>query len=479
VDGEGVVRARASRPLGIRFPAPGRVEQDGEEMWQASRSVLNETLRAAGERPADVAGIGVVTQRSTVLAWETGSGQLLAPAIGWQDRRTAERTAELRARGVPINTQASATKLQWLLEENSRVRAAADAGRLRFGTPDVWLTERLCGSDAFVTDPGQASCTALYDAETGDWSDSALAFFGIPRETLPRIAATAEIVGECAAEILGAPVAVAARAGDQQAACFAQGVHEPGRAKLTLGTSAMLDFHCGERASGGGAGTYPVSLWRLPGLGDHVAIEGTFFTAGAAVDWLVELGVLAKPAALDSLAGSVLSSDGVAFLPALHGLGTPWMDDDARGLLVGLTRGTTAAHLARACIDGLAQRCADLCEAVGFADGPLPVDGGLAASDLLLQTVADTTGLPIQRPAEIETTALGAALLAGLATGVYPDLSACRATAEPTTTFEPRSEPAERAHRRQRWSALVSLARQSDERGDVPSVVQLFPTGNN
>ncbi len=459
VEPGGGVRGRAAAALGARYPAPGRVEQDPGEMWSLSRDLLREALRAGGAGARDVAALGLVTQRSTVVAWEGGAETPLVPAQGWQDQRTAPRVAELRARGVPVTTQASAPKLEWWLRHEPAVAAAARRGRLRLGTPDAWLTERLTGGAAFVTDPGHASCTGLADLARGDWHPAALDFFGVPREALPTVVGTAEPVGETPAGLLGAPVPVAARAGDQQAACFAQGVLREGQAKLTLGTSAMLDRHAGARPPRPAAGTWPLALWRLPGAGCAFCLEGTVLTAGAAVEWLVELGLLPEAAALDRTAGAVPDAGGVVFVPALQGLGSPWLDDAARGLLAGLTRGASAPQVVRAVLEGVAQRCVDLCDAVGLGPDALPVDGGLAASDLLCRTLADLSGRTLLRAAELETTALGAAALAGLAVGLLRDPEAAAALVGPPRAFAPARDDAWREARRARWHAALERTR--------------------
>lgn len=457
VDAEGAVRGRAWRPLETRFPEPGRVEQDPEELWRGSVEVLRAALSEGGAEAADVAGLGVVTQRATVLAWDAASGRPLAPALGWQDQRTAPRVAELRAQGIAITTLPSATKLEWWLRRDGAVARAARAGTLRVGNPDAWLTWRLCGGGVHVTDPGQASCTGLYDLAAGDWNPGAAGFFAVPLEALPRVVGTAEVVGETPRALLGASLPVAARAGDQQAAAFAQGAHAPGDAKLTLGTSAMLDLHAGDAPPPFENGAFPLALWRLEGR-DAFCREGSVITAGAVVDWLVGLGLLGSAAQLDAVAGSVPDAAGVVFVPALQGLGTPWLDDAARGLVVGLTRGATAAHLVRAALEGVAQRCADLCQALGLRAGALRCDGGLARSDLLLRRVADLCGLPVLRAAEVETTALGAAFLAGLASGVFAGPADCVARARPAARFEPALEAGKRGEQRARFRAAVERA---------------------
>jgi glycerol kinase len=457
VRADGAVRGRSWRPLATRFPAPGHVEQDPEDWWVQSRAVMGEALAAAGAQAAQLAAVGLVAQRATALAWEAG-GRVLAPALGWQDMRTRPRAAALQAQGIPITTLASATKLEWLLQAEPGLRATARAGRLRLGTPDAFLTDRLTGGAAFVTDPGQASVTGLWDLRAGDWHAGALARFALERAWLPAVAPTSGVVGETPAALLGGPVPVAARAGDQQAASFAQGAHFPGAAKLTLGTSAMLDLHTGASPERPTAGAWPIALWTLADGAAAFALEATVVTAGAAFDWLTELGLVRDSAAIEALARSVGSSEGVHFVPALQGLGTPYLDEDARGLWSGLTRATRPAHLVRAVVEGVAQRCADLCDALPLCDEPLRVDGGLARSALLLQTLADLTDRTLLRAAEVETTALGAAFLAGLATGVWrtPDEACARAAAPAAVT--PALEPTARAERRAEWQRAVGRA---------------------
>jgi glycerol kinase len=469
VDLAGRVRGRAQLPLETTYPAPGWVEQDPEQMVARSAEALRAALAAAGAGAGDVAGLGLAAQRATAVAWDARTGRALAPAIGWQDQRTAARAAELRRAGVPATPLASATKFEWWLRgegtAGEAVRAAAKAGALRLGTPDAWLGARLGGEARAVTDPGHASCTGLYDLARGAWDPRALACYGVAEASLPALVATAGVAGRTGARLLGAPVPLAARAGDQQAAAFAQGVHQRGAAKLTLGTSAMLDVHGG---SAGGAppeapGAHALALWRLaPGEPDSLCLEGTAITAGAALAWLARLGLVPEAEALDGAAAA--SSGGVWFVPALQGLGTPHMDFAARGVLGGLSLATGPGEIARAALEGIAQRCADLCEALGFAAGALPVDGGLARSDLLLQLLADATGAEVLRPREVETTALGAALLAGLGVGALPDLAACRALAPPAARIQPRTDAAARVRERAAWRARLAAARESAAR---------------
>jgi len=459
MDGTGSVRGRAGRALQSSFPEAGWVEQDPRSLWERSLAVLRDALAEAGASAGEVAGLGVASQRSTAIAWDAESGEVLAPAIGWQDQRTAARAEELQARGVPMPVQASATKLEWLLQNQSGVAEAARAGRLRLGTPDVWLTDRLTGGSRFVTDPSCASGTGLFDSRQGTWMEPVAALFGVPCEALPAVVATAEIVGETPGELLGAPVPVAARVGDQQSASFAQGVHRAGEAKLTLGTAAMLEVHTGETLQQAGPGAHALALWRLPGTAMQYCVESSVHTAGAVVEWLVGIGLLPDVDSLDRIAREVADAEGVVFVPALQGLGTPYLDDAARGLLGGLTRGSKAAHVVRAAVDGLAQRCVDLCEASGLGAAPLRVDGGLARSDLLLQTLADLGGRAIHRARDLDTTALGAAQLAGLAVGVFSSLADCRAGLAAPLGFEPALDPAARVERRGRWAEAIARVR--------------------
>jgi glycerol kinase len=456
---EGGVLAQAAQPLRSSFPRPGWLEQDPAQMWEASLDVLTEVLKRGGLGAADVSGIGVVNQRSTTLAWHSETGAPLASAIGWQDQRTRERVAGLRASGIPINTLASSTKFEWWMQNDSAVQAAAAAGTLKFGTPDTWLTYKLTGGEAHVTDPSNASCTALYDAIAGEFSAGLCGLFGVPLEPLPRVVATSEVVAETPAGLLGAPVPVAARAGDQQAAAFAQGVHRPGDAKLTLGTAAMLNVHTGPAMAEIGPGIYPLALWRLADGSEAFCLEGTVITTGSVVEWLVELGLFEDAVAVDRAARDSDPSGGVVFVPALQGLGTPYLDDGACGLILGLTRGSGRGDFARATLEGIAQRCADVVDAIAPESTAVHVDGGLGQSEFLMQALADFSGREVRRAAQTETTALGAAFLAGLAVGTWDSPEACRAIRGPATVFAPGLAAAEREQVRQRWQEAVERAR--------------------
>ena len=459
VGGDGAIRARAWRPLASRFPRPGWLEQDPGEYWTRSEEAIRAALADAKLGGSDLAAIGVVTQRATALAWDARSGLPLAPAIGWQDQRTRSRVGDLVAQNIAVSTMTSGTKFEWLLRCEEAVGAAARSGRLRLGTPDAWLTDRLTGGSVFATDASEACCTGLYDLRAGGWSEPALALFGIARDWLPGLVATNAIVGETPRAWLGARVPVAARAGDQQAATFAQGAVAAGAAKMTLGTSAMLNVHTGEAPARVQRGAYPLALWEFASGPRAYCLEGTVITAGAAIEWLVDLGLLASASDLDRVAARAPTPEGVVCVPALQGLGTPHLDDGARGILLGLTRGSQGEHVVRAMIEGIAQRCADVCEAMAPPPGPLRVDGGLARSEAFTAALADTLGREVWRAAETDTTALGAAYLAGLAAGVWRSPAEAVATAAAPTRFAPQMEDAERGDRRAAWQRAVERSR--------------------
>ena len=454
VRADGAVRARAARRLRMKHPAPGRVEQDPRDLLQRSREVLREALETAGLEARDCAALGIATQRSTAVAWDARSLAPLAPALGWQDQRVAEDLPRWRARGAQVSGLASAPRFAWWLAHEPAIRDAARSGRLRLGTPDAWLAASLSGES--VTDASQACCTGLYDDASAGWSGETLATFGLEAAWLPRIVPTCAPAGATHASLFGVELPIAARAGDQQAASFAAGVASPGAAKLTLGTAAMLDVHTGTRPASPPPGAFPLVLWEIPGRGRAYCLEGSVLAAGAAVEWLVGVGLLEEPAALDATAARAATSEGVVCVPAFQGLGTPYLRGEARGLLGGLTRGSGRAQVVRAVLEGVAQRCADVAAALPLAEGPLRVDGGLARSELLLQVLADLLGREIWRAAETETTALGAALLAALGTGGLAGPEDVAARLAPPAVFLPRLDASAREERRAAWRDAVA-----------------------
>jgi glycerol kinase len=453
VEAGGAILARATRPLEARFPQPGQVEQDPEQLFERSLDALREALEAARCEAADLAGLGLVTQRATAIAWNRRTGEALAPAIGWQDGRTRPQVVALAARGIPLSTQPSATKFQWLLENVPAVAEAARRGELALGTPDAWLGARLSDPAHPITDPSEASATALFDLRSGSWNEDFLPTFSLEPGWLPEIVPTTQVHGQTQAHWLGSPVALAARAGDQQGACYAQGVREAGDAKLTLGTAAMLDVHVGQAPGSPPTGAYPLALWQHPGSPLALCWEGSVITAGAAIEWLLQLGLLDRVEQLDTVAASA-DAGGAVFVPSLQGLGTPFMDERARGFIGGLTRGTTKAQLVRAAIDGIAHRCTDVCESLVPTGAAIRIDGGLARSRVLLQTLADLAGHPLLRATEVESTALGGAALAARALGVEAP-----AATSASERVEPRPEAAEiREPARARWRRAVARA---------------------
>jgi glycerol kinase len=444
VDDELRVLGRAYRELPQHFPRPGWVEHDPDEIWAGVVAAAGDALLAARAEARDLEAIGITNQRETTVLWERASGRPVAPAIVWQDRRTAERCRELdaeliRARtGLVPDPYFSATKLEWLL-------ARHDADGLAFGTVDSWLVWRLTGGAVHVTDRTNASRTMLARLDTLEWDEELLALFGVPREVLPRIAASDETVGE--AELLGATLPVRGIAGDQQAALYGQGCHAAGEAKATYGTGSFVLVHTG-----------PNPATAVPGLldtaaADGYAREGAVLTSGAAVQWLRDgLGIIAAAAQTEELARSVDSTGGVVFVPALTGLGSPWWDADARGLVTGITRGTTRAHLARAALEAIAHQVCDVVEALPEPLAVLRADGGATQNAFLMQLQADLLGVPVEVAAERETTALGAA---ALASGGAPRVAV-------GATYEPRLGRDAVEELRATWTGALRRARLHD-----------------
>jgi glycerol kinase len=475
-DESGAQLAMAQRELRQIFPRPGWVEHDPVEIWESQLAVAVEALAAAGLGAAEVAAIGITNQRETVVVWERATGRPIANAIVWQDRRTEPDCERLRRAGLQglfaertgltLDPYFSGTKLAWLLDHQPGARAAAAAGRLAFGTVDSWLIWNLTGG-AHLTDATNASRTLLYGLESGDWDAELLGLLDIPPEVLPAIRPSAGIFGETVAGLLGAAIPIAGVAGDQQAALFGQACFSPGMAKTTYGTGAFLLLNSGRRPVRSAHGLLCSPAWRLAG-GTDFALEGSVFVAGAAVQWLRDgLGLFRDAGEVEGLAASVPDSGGVVMVPAFTGLGAPYWAAGARGALLGLTRGTTAAHLARAALEGIAHQVADVLGAMA-ADvagrgglGELRVDGGAAGNDLLMQIQADLAGVPVVRPRVRETTALGAAFLAGLTVGVFRDLADVATRWRSERRFEPAAAGGWREEARGRWAQAVTAALQA------------------
>jgi glycerol kinase len=454
------------------YPQPGWVEHDPGDIWRTQLDCARGALERAGVTATDLAAIGITNQRETVLIWERATGKPIHNAIVWQDRRTAElcerltqagHEALVRERtGLVIDPYFSGTKIAWLIEHVPGARARAEAGELAFGTVDTWLMWKLSGGALHLTDVTNASRTMLYDIARGDWDAELLALLGVPPALLPEVQPSSGIFGETDAEMLGARVRIAGVAGDQQAALFGQGCHAPGMAKNTYGTGCFMLLHCGgERI----ASTHGLVTTRAAG-GDapEFALEGSVFIAGAVVQWLRDgLRMIEASPEVEALAGSLPDSGGVLFVPAFVGLGAPHWDPHARGAILGLTRGTTDAHIARAALESIAFQSAEVLLAMQqdarMQLSELRVDGGAAANDLLMQFQADLLGVPVVRPQVLETTALGAAYLAGIATGVWRDRNEIASQWRPERSFTPAMSRDEAASRMAQWGRAVARAR--------------------
>jgi glycerol kinase len=473
IDAGGAVRGRAYSEFGQHFPRPGWVEHDAEEIWEVTRRVARAAVADAGARLEQVEGIGITNQRETVLVWDRASGRPIHRALVWQDGRTAAacremkeagHEAEVRRRtGLVIDPYFSATKLAWLLDHVPDARRRAEAGELAAGTVDSWLVWRLTGGRLHLTDPTNASRTLLYDLRAGAWDPFLLDLFGVPAAVLPEVRASSEVYGTTSGDAFGAEIPVAGIAGDQQAALYGHGCWSRGEGKNTYGTGAFLLVHTGEEAVESRHGLLTTAACGARGE-RAFALEGSIFIAGAAVQWLRDgLRVVENAAESEFLARSLEGNDGVYFVPAFTGLGAPHWEPEARGTVVGLTRGTTRAHLVRAALEAMAYATHDVAEAMeGDAGVRLPelrVDGGAAANDWLMQFQANVLGVAVRRPAVVEMTARGAAGLAGLATGFWKSPEEFHAARAGETVFEPRIGAGEREALLAGWRRALAGAR--------------------
>jgi len=442
---------RAYRELRQSFPRPGWVEHDPEEIWASVERTAAEALADGGIAAKDLAAIGITNQRETTVVWERATGRPVHPAIVWQDRRTAERCAELPTRlirertGLVPDPYFSATKLEWIL-----ARSGLGPRELAFGTVDSWLVWNLTAGTAHVTDVTNASRTMLLDLARGAWDDELLALFDVDEAVLPEIVPSSGVVAE--ARLLGARVPIAGIAGDQQSALFGQGCFAPGEAKVTYGTGTFLLVATGEEPRAPADGLLTTAAAVAPGTRPEYAAEGSVLVGGAALQWLRDgLGVIASAAESERLATSVDSTGGVTFVPALTGLGSPQWQPDARGLICGLTRGTTRAHLARAALEAVAHQVADVLEVLPLEVGVLRADGGATANAFLMQLQADLAGCPVEIAADADATALGAAALAGLAVGTWSGPDEVSALIRRDARYEPRMSRVEMDHARGEW----------------------------
>ncbi len=477
-DEHGRIRAMAQREFRQHYPRPGWVEHDPMEIWSSQLETAREALQRAGLQAGDIRSIGITNQRETTLVWERRSGRPIHPAIVWQDRRAEPLCAQLREAGhgdwvrertgLVIDAYFSATKIRWLLDQVPGARAATERGELAFGTVDSWLLWQLTGGRVHATDVSNAARTLLLDIRTQRWDDELLALFDIPASLLPEVCPSSHVFGETLPELLGASVSVGGMAGDQQSALFGQACLSPGQAKNTYGTGCFMLMHAGERFRASENGLVTTSACRTGGAqAPEFALEGSVFIGGAVVQWLRDgLRAIESSHEVQALAASVPDAGGVLMVPAFTGLGAPYWDAEARGTIVGLTRGTTMAHIARAALESIAFQSAALLQAMsrdavaagGEPVSELRVDGGACVNDLLMQFQADLLGIPVLRPKVIETTALGAAFLAGLSAGVWRDPAELAALWQAERVFHP-TLPRERAEERMaQWERAVRQA---------------------
>jgi len=495
-DRAGNVRASAQAEFPQILPAPGVVEHDPEAIWSSQLGCAREALALAGLRPEQIAALGVTNQRETTILWDRQSGQPIANAIVWQSRVSAEICARLKAEGLEplfrrktgllLDPYFSGTKIKYLLERHEGLRARAERGEVLFGTVDTWLIWRLTGGRVHATDPGNASRTLLFDIHTLDWDDELLRLLGVPRAMLPEVRDSSGTFGQTSPEWFGSPIPITAVAGDQQAATFGQACFRPGDVKNTYGTGCFMLMNTGSQPVPSQNNLVTTVGWRL---GDQVTycLEGSVFIAGAVVQWLRDgLHLIRTSAEVEPLAASVPDSGGVVFVPALVGLGAPHWDPYARGTILGITRGTTAAHIARAALESMAYQTRDLLEAMnkdtqtapdasgtssatasgGALARALKVDGGAAVNDTLMQFQADVLGSAVERPSVAETTALGAAYLAGLAVGYWNDLDDVAGHWALQRRFEPRWDCRYREQLYARWNKAVRRALSWEEPGE-------------
>lgn len=472
-DREGQIRAVAQKEIRQMYPQPGWVEHDAQEIWFSIMAVAVEALGRARLRLREVAAVGITNQRETTVVWDRASGEPIHPAIVWQDRRTAGDCDRLRAEGVAkliqkrtgliLDAYFSATKLAWILDQVPGARARAEAGELAFGTIDSWLVWKLTSGQTHVTDVTNASRTLLFNLHRQDWDPDLLKLFRIPVEVLPEVRSSSEVYGEISTSLGLSPVPVAGIAGDQQAALFGQMCVRPGLTKCTYGTGCFLLQNSGPKPIASRNRLLTTVAWKI-GSKLHYAQEGSVFIGGAALQWLRDgLQLVRSAQEVNLLADSVPDSAGLFLVPAFAGLGAPHWDPYARGLLIGITRDTTAAHVARAALEGIAFQVADLLEAMEADTGrkvpELRVDGGAARSEPLMQFQADILRIPVVRPLITETTSLGAAYLAGLAVGFWKSPSAIAAQWKVEKVFEPRLSAARAQELRSRWNDALDRAR--------------------
>lgn len=472
-DHDGKIVAIAQKEFEQVFPQSGWVEHHPEEIWSSQVSVAAEAMSKVHAAPRDIACIGITNQRETTIVWDKTTGRPLYNAIVWQDRRTAYICDELRRdgheelfrrkTGLLLDPYFSGVKIKWILDNVPEAREKAEQGNLAFGTVDTWLVWKLSGSGLHITDATNASRTLLFNLHTGDWDDELLGILDIPRSMLPEVRSSSEVYGMSSEDIFGSPVPIAGIAGDQQAALFGQMCIHPGMVKNTYGTGCFMLLNTGGTPVPSGNNLLTTVAWSIDGKMTY-ALEGSVFIAGAVVQWLRDgLGLIRSAPDIESLAASVPDNGGVYLVPAFTGLGAPHWDPHARGIIAGLTRGATAAHIARAALEAIAYQVADVLDAMtvdaGRPASELRVDGGAAVNNLLMQFQADILNTPITRPQVLETTALGAAYLAGLAVGYWDDLDAVATQWQEDRRFEPAIDAEKRCVFLSHWRKALERSR--------------------
>jgi len=476
-DHAGSIKAVAQQEFPQLFPKPGWVEHNANDIWATQAGVAAQALAEAGLTPADIAAIGITNQRETTVVWDRQTGKPICNAIVWQDRRTAGMCDRLKARGVEplirkktglvLDAYFSGTKLQWILRHVKGAREKAKAGDLAFGTVDSWLVWNLTGGKHHVTDVSNASRTMLLNIKSCDWDDELLDLFDVPRSVLPQVRSSSEVYGE--AMHFSPAIPIAGIAGDQQAALFGQVCNRAGMVKNTYGTGCFMLMNTGTKPIASKNNLLTTVAWRIGGRTEY-ALEGSIFIAGAVVQWLRDgLGIIKSSAEVERLASVAPDNGGVYLVPAFAGLGAPHWDQYARGIIAGLTRGATAAHLARAALEGIAYQVMDVLKAMeadaGIRLKELRVDGGACSNNLLMQFQSDMLGVPVVRPKVAETTALGAAYLAGLAVGFWKNESEIATQWQVDRKFKPAMKPATRKHLCAGWAKALARARSWEEAG--------------
>ncbi|QDT87207.1 glycerol kinase GlpK [Gimesia chilikensis] len=470
---QGQIEATSQEEFGQIFPSPGLVEHDPEAIWESQLATAREVIDQSGAALSEIAAIGITNQRETIVLWDKESGKPVSNAIVWQSRLTTSRCNQLKEEGYEnlfrektgllLDAYFSGTKIEYLLNTVEGLREQAQAGKILFGTIDSFLIWRLTGGKVHVTDPTNACRTLLYNIHTHEWDDELLQIFDIPRCMLPEVKSSSEVYGETDPALFGESIKIAGIAGDQQAATFGQGCFEPGAAKNTYGTGCFMLMNTGDKPVLSQNGLLTTIGWSINGKVTY-CLEGSIFVAGAAIQWLRDgLQIIESAAEIEDLAGQVEDTGDVFFVPAFVGLGAPYWDQDARGTLIGLTRGATRAHVARAVLESLAYQTCDVLHAMEQDSQiklkTLKVDGGAAANGLLMQFQADMLDVPAQRPVVHETTALGAAYLAGLAVGFWHDQAEVTRNWALDAEFQPQMEASRREELYQRWKQAVERSR--------------------